>query len=103
MASATTVTLNDPGSNTGLQPQATENNFNSNISTPSIQRVRANENQAITRTDDRLEDTNWNVWRHQLTLMLQICGVQGYALGTVQRPDPSQDPEGATNWDFNDT
>ena len=35
--------------------------------------------------------------------MLQICGVQGYVAGTVQRPDLAQDPEGASNWDFNDT
>ena len=70
---------------------------------PAIQRVRANENQAITRTEDRLDDTNWTVWRHRLTLMLQICGVQGYVTGAVKRPDPVQDPEGANNWDFNDT
>ena len=70
---------------------------------PSILRVRASENQAITRTEDRLDDTNWTVWRHRLTLMLQICGVQGYVTGTVECPDPGQDPEGASNWDFNDT
>jgi hypothetical protein len=32
-----------------------------------------------------------------------MCGVQGIVDGTVQRPDPAQDPEGAANWDFNDT
>src|SRR5271155_1114503 len=96
------------GPDTGQQPhsqqtQVAANNSDSNIDTPSIQRVRTSENQAITRTDDRLDDTNWNVWRHRLTLMLQICGVQGYALGTISRPDPSHDPEVANNWDFNDT
>ena len=35
--------------------------------------------------------------------MLQICGVQGYVTGTLQRLDPNQDPEGVSNWDFNDT
>ena len=69
----------------------------------SYQRVCANENQVITHTGDHLDDTNWTVWHHWLTLMLQICGVQGYALGTIQCPDPSQDPKGATNWDFNNT
>ena|ERR1700733_9098128 len=98
---ANTMTLNDPGPNTGQQPppqqaQVADNNLNSNSGAPSMQRVRANENQAITRTDDRLDDTHWTVWRHRLMLMLQICGVQGYALGTVQRPDFSHDPEGAT-------
>ena len=68
-----------------------------------IQCVQVNKNQAITHMDDRLDETNWTIWRHQLTLMLQICGVQGYVAGTVQRPDPAQDPEGASNWDFNDT
>ena len=84
------------------QTQVAANNSNSNISTPSIQQVCANENQAITCTNDCLDDTNWTVWHHQLTLILQICGVQGFALGTIQCPDFSQDPEGATNWDFND-
>ena len=105
---ANTTTPGNSSLDTGQQqhPQqapVADNNPNLNIGAPSIQRVRASENQAITRTDDRLDDTNWTVWRHRLTLMLQICGVQGYALGTVQRPDPSQDPEGANNWDFNDT
>jgi len=59
--------------------------------------VRANENQAITRTDNCLDDTNWTVLAPLLMLMLQICGVQGYALSAVQCPDPSQDPEGANN------
>ena len=68
-----------------------------------ITRVRANENQAITRAQDSLDETNWAIWRHRLELMLQICGVLGYVHGTVPRPDPSQDPEGAGNWDFNDT
>ena len=70
--------------------------------TPAIKRVKANENQAITRTDDRLDETNWAVWRHRLMLMLQICGVQDYVTGTVNRPDTARDPEGAGNWDFND-
>jgi len=70
---------------------------------PAIERVRANENQAITRTQDRLDEKNWAVWRLRLTLMLEICGVQGYVEGKIPRPDPAQDPDGATNWDFNDT
>jgi hypothetical protein len=73
------------------------------VTTPAIKRVRASENQAITRTEDRLDETNWAVWRLRLTLMLQICGVQGYAEGKILHPDPAQDPEGASNWDFNDT
>ena len=43
------------------------------------------------------------MWQHRLTLMLQICRVQGYVAGTVQRPNLAQEPEGANNWDFNDT
>ena len=70
---------------------------------PSILRVPTNENQAITRTEDCLDDTNWTVWRHRFTLMLQTCGVQGYVTGTTVHPDPSQDPKGASNWDFTDT
>ena len=70
---------------------------------PSVQRVKATKNQAITRTDDCLDETNWTVWRHRLMLMLQICGVKGYVNGTVKCPDSAHDPEGARNWIFNDT
>ena len=35
--------------------------------------------------------------------MLQICGVQNYITGGTPRPDVALDPEGAANWDFNDT
>ena len=36
-------------------------------------------------------------------LMLQICGVQDYVTRNVRHPDLALDPEGARNWDFNDT
>ena len=35
--------------------------------------------------------------------MLQICGVQDHVTRNVRRPDLALDPEGARNWDFNDT
>ena len=85
----------DPGPGPNIGKQA--------IGVKPTQRVRASENPAITHTDNRLDDTNWTVWCHRLTLMLQICGVQDYVLGTVQHPDPSLDPDGASNWDFNNT
>ena len=49
-------------------PAAFHNNTNEGhqgtTTNPAIQRVRANENQAITHTDDRLDETNWTIWRH---------------------------------------
>lgn len=36
----------------------------SKVPRPTIQKVQANENQAITQTDDRLDDTNWTIWHH---------------------------------------
>jgi gag-polypeptide of LTR copia-type len=87
------------------QPLSSTENSNSGqpSTTTTIQRVCASENSAITRTEDRLNEENWMVWRHRLTLMLQICGVQDYVTGGVHRPDIDQDPNGAANWDFNDT
>ena len=29
---------------------------------------------------------------------LEMCKVEGYAMGTVLRPDPAADPVGAKNW-----
>ena len=70
---------------------------------PTIQQVRASKNQAITHTDDCLDNINWTVWWHRLMLMLQICGVQDYVTRNIWHPDPALDPKEARNWNFNDT
>ena len=68
----------------------------------SINRVRTNENSAITRTPDLLNDTNWFAWRIRMTFMLRMCGVEDYVKGRVNRSNPQTDPMGAQNWEFND-
>ena len=51
-------------------PAAFHNNTNEGhqgtMTNPAIQCAsdRANENQAITRTDNCLDETNWTIWRH---------------------------------------
>ena len=35
--------------------------------------------------------------------MLNICRVQDYVEGKIPHPNLTQDPKGASNWDFNDT
>jgi len=54
-----------------------------------IVRVRASENSALTRTNNPLNDNNWTVWRKQITLMLEMCGVDEY----VQRVGQSSESQ----------
>jgi hypothetical protein len=68
----------------------------------SINRVHADENSAITRTRDPLDDTNWFIWRDRMTFMLKMCGVDDHVKGRVDCPDPHTDPAGAENWAFSD-
>ena len=55
----------------------------SNLST----RVKANENTGITKLNDHLTDTNYNTWKGQMMLTLEICGVEEYAKGVVEKPN----------------
>jgi hypothetical protein len=69
---------------------------------PSIARVKANENTGITKLNDHLTDTNYNTWKGQMMLTLEICGVEKYAQGTEEKPDIEVDRQGLQNWEFND-
>ena len=69
---------------------------------PSVIRVKANENTGITKLNDHLTDTNYNTWKGQMMLTLEICGVEQYALGTVEKPNAEVDRLGFHNWEFND-
>jgi len=72
----------------------------SSIST--IVRVPVNESTTITRTTDPLNNTNWAVWKGCMRRTFTLCEVAGYVYGDIERPDPTLDPVGAENWDFND-
>ena len=69
---------------------------------PSVIRVKANENTGITKLNNHLTDTNYNTWKGQMMLTLEICGVEQYALGTVEKPNAEVDRPGFHNWEFND-
>ncbi len=69
----------------------------------SIIQVSVCESTAITRTREPLNDTNWNVWKGSMKHMFKLCKVTGYIFGNIARPNRVHDPEGADNWDFNDS
>jgi len=73
------------------------------LSTSSIKHVPANESVTITQTLDPLNDTNWAVWKANMKHTFKLCGVSGYIYGDTKRPNPTHNPTGAENWDFNDT
>ena len=57
----------------------------------SVIQVKANENTGITKLNDYLTDTNYNTWKGQMMLTLEICGVEKYALGDEEKPDAETD------------
>jgi hypothetical protein len=57
----------------------------------------------ITWTMDPLNDTNWNVWKGCMRRTFKFCKVSAYVFGDVERPDPTLDPVGVENCDFNDS
>ena len=85
----------------GAEPQ------DQNVSEPendgTITQVKANENAVFTKLADPLNNTNWNVWRDAMILMLKMCDVLPYMQGHIQRPSRRLDPIGTSNWGFNDT
>jgi gag-polypeptide of LTR copia-type len=68
---------------------------------PSVPRIRANEIPGTFHINDPLNGENWTVWRERMMPMLQVCGLEGYISGRTKRPDPTEDPAGADNWDSN--
>ena len=70
---------------------------------PGVKRVRGNENAALIKINEPLDDTNWFNWRPHISLVLKLCGVYAHIKGEIARPDPVEDPVGADNWSFNDT
>jgi hypothetical protein len=57
---------------------------------------------AIIRAVDPLNDRNWVMWKTTMRHKFKACKVSGYVYGDIKRPDPTLDPIGAKNWDFND-
>ena len=73
------------------------------VSEAGIGRVRVSENSAITVIREPLDESNWHVWRHRMSLALHLCGLDAYVMGQTTRPNPEEDPVGSANWTFNDT
>jgi hypothetical protein len=65
-----------------------------------IERIKPSDYCGISQLDEPLwlNDTNWMVWRVDMIYFFQLCGVDGYVKGTLPRPDPKVDLEGAANW-----
>jgi hypothetical protein len=77
-------------------------NYPDELDQPSIVQAKANENTGITKLNDHLTNTNYNTWKGQMMLTLEICGVEKYAMGTEEKPDVEADHQGSHNWEFND-
>ena len=71
-------------------------------SSSSVTQVKANENTRITKLNDNLTDTNYNTWKDQMMLTLEICRVEEYAKGVLEKPNVEVDRQGFQNWEFDD-
>jgi hypothetical protein len=67
-----------------------------------ITRVSTKEWSAQKKTENLLEEDNWQSWRNDAELAFSIAGLTGYVTGSVKRPDATKDALGASNWKYND-
>jgi hypothetical protein len=65
---------------------------------PTIVRVQAR-GSALTKLTEPLTEDNWMAWRERMKRTLRLCGVEGYARGSIEKPI---EPISAENWEFND-
>ena len=52
---------------------------------------------------NHLTDNNRDDWKIRMHCMLINCDITEYTDRTIKRPDPSENPAGAQNWDKNDS
>ena len=73
----------------------------SHFDEPKIEKVSACEGSSITKLSEPLTETNWLSWRERMKRVLQLCGVEAYAEGTIDHPIGPM-TENTVNWEFND-
>ena len=59
-------------------------------------------NSSITKMKDRLDETNWVVWRELIRRIFALCGAEPYVYGHLECPDPAVDRQMAEVWHAND-
>ena len=59
-------------------------------------------NSSITKMKDRLNETNWVVWRELIRRIFALCGAEPYVYGQLKCPDPDVDRQMAEVWHTND-
>jgi hypothetical protein len=55
------------------------------------------------RTIFLLTEDNWDSWREDLLLAVDICHLDEYVTGKIKCPDATVDTDGYANWRYNDT
>ena len=66
-----------------------------------ITKLPARDGASVLKLAEPLDEKNWSVWKERIKRAFRLCGVEGYANGTIKRPN-NADIEQATNWDYND-
>jgi hypothetical protein len=72
---------------------------------PAIQPIRMKEYSNVNKIADRdhLTDENWHEWKDRMKRVFTNCDITGYIMDAMKRPNKVDDPEGAYNWDKNDS
>ena len=72
---------------------------------PTILRLKVADLAAISRIDETLDkkQKNWTGWAESMYVLFGCANAKGYVEGRIPCPDPSFDPVGADNWEFNDS
>jgi hypothetical protein len=72
---------------------------------PAIQLIRTKEYSNVNKIADRdhLTDENWHEWKDRMKRVFTNCDITGYITDATKRLNEVNDPEGAHNWDKNDS
>ena len=62
--------------------------------------IPTKESSNTIKISEPLDEKNWSVWKERMKLALRLCGLEGYADGSIKCPD---DPVKAKYWAYNDS
>jgi len=79
------------------------NSSNENILAIKLIHTKEYSNVNRIANHDHLTDANWHKWKERMKRVFINCDITQYVTGEITHPSEYDDPDGACNWDRNDT
>ena len=79
---------------------APANSGTQSMAPPTILKLPARDGANVLKLVEPLDERNWSIWKEHIKRAFCLCGVEGYANGTIKCLN-NADAEQASNWDYN--